>query len=355
MGDHEDLRLTGMDAWLSTVPGLDPDAARRAGGLFGRHGFDDSLLDFLASEGGLQILTAWRDHQQVEPVETGPAQGLVKTGAQQAIEATQDEDKQTKRPLGRQKITAADRRLDCHRGFYFSGADSTQSNSGNGRKRVSGNTPPAQKSSMPAAPKALATVTEVAAAEATAEQANAHPEKTDPERVTGVLKSFSCETNYGFVRCHGIVQDVFLRGCDIPSDRQSEPGRQLSCVIVKDSRGRPQARQVRWEEPAQSTSMVGCVGIVESESHRFQGRIKSMGSDYGFIDCPEASRMYGRDVYFYMVQLPPGSLVGQLVSFDLLLQPQAKRISWVAEDSDSDMDIPVAVCSGDASVGGKRW
>lgn len=320
-----------MDRWLSTVPGLHPDAARRAGGLFGRHGVDDSLMDFLASEGGLQILTAWRDHQQT------------------ASEVVPDEDvKQVKRPLGRQKIPAADRRDGGH---YFSSADATQSNSGSGRKKTQGNIQTSQKStSLTHSNAAVA----AAATAATIEAASALPENNDAQRLTGVLKSFSCETNYGFVRCSGIVQDVFLRGCDLPSDCQPDIGRQLSCIIVKDSQGRPQARDIRWEVPARAPKVPTCTGIVESEGHRFQGKIKSTGSEYGFIDCPEASRVYGRDVYFSMAQLPLGSEVGQLVSFDMLLQPQAKRIMWVAADSDSDTDTPATVCSGGA-VGGKRW
>jgi len=74
---------------------------------------------------------------------------------------------------------------------------------------------------------------------------------------------------------------------------------------------------------------------------RFRGQIKSVGTDYGFIDCPETKEEFGRDVYIKRGELPDRVWrVSQIISFEICFsekgRPQARELRF----GPNDQEIP---------------
>lgn len=359
--------------WVASVQGLDPEVALLAEGLFSRHNVDADFLNFLASEGGLHILAAWRTAHSVKTMPAGATSRVSKSADETIREVTAHEaaalPAQTTKAgaphetsalpaskrMGRQRISTAERRNEGH---YFGCAQPTLARAQDPNDCHSASTskaPPDAKAMHPQ-PSAFQEVSQstpccvdmastktsnsVGLAAATTENVEAP--------FSGTLKSFSNERRYGFIRCDSFQQDVFLRFSELPDDRHLEPGRTVLFQVIYDARGRPQAQNVVWSQ-LPNLGAEGSVG-------RFRGKLKSVGDDYGFIDCPEAFRLYHRDVYFTRAQLPAGSWqLAQDVTFDVILnareQPQAKHMAWAAEsDSDTEANDP-----GSLPRSGKRW
>jgi cold shock CspA family protein len=157
------------------------------------------------------------------------------------------------------------------------------------------------------------------------------------EYLDGRLKSYHNQSGYGFVISDAVPQDIFLSRAELPEDRRVEPGRPCSFVLARDSKGRPQAQQVVWHEPIEANGRVSAGPYPsKSDERRFQGRIKSMGEEYGFIESDEVYGLYRRDVYVSRQWLTAlgwkcsESGTHQRVSFAVELnakgQPQAQRI-----------------------------
>merc|ERR1719183_370333 len=122
--------------------------------------------------------------------------------------------------------------------------------------------------------------------------------------LSGVIKSFSMKTNYGFIDCPEITAagygDVFLHG-DMKKGYQQGMVVKFDCVLNKD--GKPVAINLKsgikdgdtslMENAWQYKHKVGSFQLDNSggELGEFSGTIKSFGmmKNYGFIECPDVS------------------------------------------------------------------
>eukprot|EP00747_Dinoflagellata_sp_TGD_P084544 gnl/TRDRNA2_/TRDRNA2_162555_c0_seq1.p1 gnl/TRDRNA2_/TRDRNA2_162555_c0~~gnl/TRDRNA2_/TRDRNA2_162555_c0_seq1.p1 ORF type:complete len:328 (-),score=50.20 gnl/TRDRNA2_/TRDRNA2_162555_c0_seq1:119-1102(-) len=270
--------------WLRSLQGLDPEVHSKAAALFRKHNVDDAFIAFLASKGGRFILDSYRS----------------KAGR-------------------RQRIPTAVRRSEPS-GHYFTPVASPA------RDKVCGASTPVKSKNPPKAVGAGA--------------------DDSIEYFVGTLKSFNSDSGYGygFISCEAFeASDVFLHRRDLPSDlseEQMSPGQCVKFSVVCDSRGRPQARNVSWlaassEEPP-----------VQPGRRRYVGTLKRAGVDYGFIDCAEADREYGRDVFIARSELQhAGELFPcplPIVRFDIVVnsmgQPQARNVSWEEAFHSEDVD-----------------
>lgn len=77
--------------------------------------------------------------------------------------------------------------------------------------------------------------------------------------------------------------------------------------------------------------MPAMAGAMGAASGRFQGRIKSFNQQkgFGFIECPEAHQVYGRDVFLHKAQIAEFE-IGRLVTFSVEMNknqmPQARDL-----------------------------
>uniref|UniRef100_A0A7S4Q0I4 CSD domain-containing protein n=1 Tax=Alexandrium monilatum TaxID=311494 RepID=A0A7S4Q0I4_9DINO len=329
----------GVERWLASVHGLDPETVRRAGELFVGRNVDAHLLDFLASEGGSSILSAWRSRGPAasgcDASAAGMSAGAAAAAAGEAATAGSGgaptsaasagpagpKEAAASAPKGRQRIPAADRRLGSH---YFVPAPTRPEAHG---RHVRAKEKATEK--QPSVPHAKADVNTAGsrgpfyatapsgplASAAVVPRASSLKSEGSQERLLGTLKSFSDDTGYGFIHCEHVQQDIFLCAAERPEDGRLDTGRLVEFTLVYDSLRRPKARNTIWLPPV--------------AAGRFCGRIKSVGSEYGFIACKRTFNLYHRDVYFATAQLPAGDWEpSQLVSFDVSInsrgQPQAK-------------------------------
>lgn len=300
--------------WLAGVPELDAERVPRWKELFSKHSVDAALLDALASAIGASILCAWRRHP-LQPLRAVPHPcGAESLDGDDSPDAAVLEDggaaADAPRRLGRQKIPAADRRSGAH---YFATATSRS-------PAATCVSPPPRiaaraESHRAAAARAAAPPTpeKVRRAQA-AQSAPPTPEgQRSAQKLEGVLRSFNQEKGYGFITSGQCDGDVFVRGADLPDD--CEAGQPLHFELFFNSRGQQQARHV-----------------ARRELQRFVGVLKSLGEEYGFISCPEAHALAGRDVYVARGQLPlevledPAEAISFEVAFNAKGQPQARDV-----------------------------
>jgi len=143
----------------------------------------------------------------------------------------------------------------------------------------------------------------------------------------GVLKSFNAERGFGFITGACLDSDIFVLRSELPcGDDCFEPGRPLRFMLTYNRRGQPQAKSVTWRT-----------------AERFKGCLKSLGEEYGFIDCPAARELFNRDVYIARIQLPKEVIdePSEMISFRIALNsgghPQAKDVVLeLAEDVAAD-------------------
>merc|ERR1712194_550843 len=151
---------------------------------------------------------------------------------------------------------------------------------------------------------------------------------------------------FGFIRCPDIEDDIFLHKRELPTGEIPAPGWVLNFTVEYDSRRRPQSRRVS--------------GL---QAKRFVGSVKSVGDEFGFITCPEASRLYHQDVYVLRSQLTEAALSLRPVSFSAVAlnvkgQPQAKDIECDEDEGDpADADTTAHDEAGASLDGTKicRW
>ncbi len=82
-------------------------------------------------------------------------------------------------------------------------------------------------------------------------------------------------------------------------------------------------------------------------SGRFYGIVKAYYPEraYGFIECPEATEMYGREVFFNLSEVGDLHFVGAEICFSVRLnrknEPQACQVSAAAPlPHQSDIRVP---------------
>jgi len=136
-------------------------------------------------------------------------------------------------------------------------------------------------------------------------------------RYIGDVKKLGAKHAFGFVSCASASQlsrfggDVFL-----PNDEVGtlQVGDKVSFTALVNENGQVEARDIK---------VVGA---------RFTGVVKHIDVGYGFIACPEAFRLFGRDVFLARQQLNEVQ-VGDLVSFSIDItdkgQPKARGLSTV--------------------------
>lgn len=333
MGDAD------IQHWLAHATGLEKDVVCRWHHLFGKHYVDIALLDSFASDEGLRILAAWRTRPRHDaheaPVGNGPAaidtgqpSGQIsrQTGVQGQSPAT------SRASHGRQRISTADRRSGAH--YFAQGATaSAEHRSTTGATRASCNTQEeavakASDGITPSAGRPLEPTRSTPPAQAYPAQGVGS--RFVPETALsrphhqGILKSFNVEKGYGFITSSCIEGDIFVLRSELV-EGQCEPGRPLQFELVYDDRGRPQAQAVTFDAET-----------------RFVGTLKSCGEAYGFIDCPDAYRIHGRDVYIARAHVPdeahePGVYISFTITLNAKGQPQAKDVTCEDDDDRSEV------------------
>lgn len=155
----------------------------------------------------------------------------------------------------------------------------------------------------------------------------------------GTLKSFNRETGYGFIQSKQVPQDVFLNIEECPEDGQFDLGRVVEFTLAYNSQGKPRAKSAAWLPVAMS-----------ADASLYSGRIKSIGPQFGFIDCPRTYQQYGRDIYFARSQLPSNVQPSQLVSFAVCVnskgQPQARCLTLQLNSATASDDGDPEGCDG---------
>jgi cold shock CspA family protein len=155
-------------------------------------------------------------------------------------------------------------------------------------------------------------------------------------RLTGVIKSFSETTGYGFIESKAATEmygsDVYL---SISELMLRNIGDKVSFTLVETTKGRPKAKDLALVRAASNPLAPLNPTVPPSEAPRLHGMIKSYSelSHYGFIDCPELKATYGGDVF--LANRNRGVFnVGDEITFRLLVdrgRPQAIDLLPVAE------------------------
>mmetsp|Transcript_24394 Transcript_24394/g.44772 ORF Transcript_24394/g.44772 Transcript_24394/m.44772 type:complete len:321 (-) Transcript_24394:142-1104(-) len=306
-------------AWMRQGLCLSEDAASKASDLFKAHSVDGSLLDFFVSYDGARLLNKYQRHFSVKSSDSEAGSPSKKGGDNEAGAGALNEAHEAPAPvatpeaapknkphlLGRQKLPSEMRRNE---GPYF--------------KRPSREEPPNQQ------PKGKSKVQQAAILSSadkvtvgTSLKAKAPQETAErtcaASRCKGVMKSFNTEKGWGFIKSQEIPQDVFIVKAELPKQVSIEVGRMLEFDLVIAGE-RPQAKNAVW--------------VTSDETQqRYVGALKSLGDDYGFIDCPETLSEYGRDVYVSRALVPESSRVGDALTFTVFVnvkgQPQARQVA----------------------------
>mmetsp|Transcript_31026 Transcript_31026/g.56394 ORF Transcript_31026/g.56394 Transcript_31026/m.56394 type:complete len:408 (+) Transcript_31026:95-1318(+) len=363
-------RMSQQEAldWLQSVEGLPTEAARQARTLFTKHGVDGSLLHFLVSAVGAQVLLEYSKACAALASSSQSAGDEAEPAPEQAPEAGSSKASSAPQLRGRQRITMNDRRKEKLNGHYFTPnkpeqalqpADSKQAKVANlqpgeskqGRaanlqprsqmkSKSAGEERRVQSSKYAPQPRFPRDLDAAEGEEGCADtktspyligsseyclQTQGQPLQSAPV-VTGTLKSFNQDTGYGFFHCQSFSQDVFLCRKSLPPGCRPQCGRVAKFEVIYDEQHRPQARNVMWQAADEVNPLPA----------RYHGRLKSLGKDYAFVECKEAYEMYGRDVYIGKGQLPDDTCeVSQAITFELILsnkgQPQGKNIMFEEE------------------------
>eukprot|EP00927_Polykrikos_kofoidii_P061525 TRINITY_DN56363_c0_g1_i1.p1 TRINITY_DN56363_c0_g1~~TRINITY_DN56363_c0_g1_i1.p1 ORF type:complete len:569 (-),score=97.58 TRINITY_DN56363_c0_g1_i1:152-1858(-) len=283
--------------WLTSVPGLRPTVLHNARDLFRKYGVDVPLLDFFSSADGALILAAYRNLQMVGPkVFDPPCDAAAEKAdaaasadvAAKAAEAARVETLAAKAHR-RQRFPEEMRRAEGH---YFS--QRTREKIGGTRGFVEPSVPISLTAMQCGSPSASATSSRAAADD--------------------------------------------TRGGKTTVSSNRSPKAMAAAEFPVLALGGP-------EEQAKNSACGPVPGtLTDKLDRRFRGTLKSVGEEYGFIECSEARRLFsGRDVYVATSQLT--GIVGAAgddawryrdVTFQLTLnsrgQPQARNITWFEEE-----------------------
>jgi len=199
----------------------------------------------------------------------------------------------------------------------------------------------------------------------------------------GRLKSFNRQSGYGFIECPEAFSDwgsdVFIHHHEMPDSQRWNQGQPVEFAITTNYRGQPQATDTNWlpwlrvaapqpratpiapavlarqqqqvglrsasagdavaPQPAQEAvvSLPRLAMEQHVEGWRRLGTLKSFSPSqgYGFIECEETYKLYGRDAYLTRSEMPQQEnawLIGQTVEFAVCVNakghPQARNVNW---------------------------
>lgn len=189
------------------------------------------------------------------------------------------------------------------------------------------------------------------------------PQKEEPKRFIGQVKSFAPQQGYGFIQCDDTFNefgcDVFLHKNEVQKGLvgKASVGDKVTFKVDLNAQGRPQATDVRR-----------FLDQVEVETTAiFVGTVKRFSADmgYGFIACEETQRKFGGDIFLHKNQaeeagdLQEGDGVSFTVQVSSRGQAQARNVlrhqpgeATAAVQSDST-SLPGAASDGEAIVGGE--
>lgn len=334
------------------MPGLTKESLEQSQKLLGQHNVDGGFLDFLVSETGTQLLAAWRER------EGGAAKRQQDTRGKHSRQKLTTNDRRlgqhyfaasTSSPSAAASLGKADPRAEAQKnmgaanrnrvwcsGSAWGNASCTSSASDRPEVRPSdrsqgggsaGSRANAQAGGLKLLRSAKPPRSKGANLQDRVDQSGEQVRERQEALhwYQGVVKSFSVEAGFGFIRCPDIEDDVFLHKRELPAGETPEAGWVLDFTVEYDSRKRPQSRRVSG-----------------MQAKRFVGSVKSVGDEFGFITCPEATRLYHQDVYVLRSQLTEAALSLRTVSFSVALnskgQPQAKDIECDDDEGDHDYD-----------------
>lgn len=166
------------------------------------------------------------------------------------------------------------------------------------------------------------------------------------QRMYGQIRTFNQEKGFGFIECDAALrtygtQDIFLHYTEAINFRV---GDFVTFDVMTTDAGKPQARNLIAESqppptiqapgarrmaglPAPAMRRPGMKGGDPNKEHIGVVKSYNEGKGYGFIECPETSKLYGRDAFLQrdMVEMH-GIAVGDEVIFKVRMKndmPQA--------------------------------
>jgi len=158
----------------------------------------------------------------------------------------------------------------------------------------------------------------------------------------GVIKSFAQEKGYGFIKCQATFEeyksDVFLHKNDARLLGKVSPGTPVRFAVQLNNNAKPQAREVSLYNTGDATpDKTASVApeVVHDKDKVFVGRVKKYDATagFGFLDCAETQRIFGRDVFLHKNQAAEAGnpRAGQFVKFCVEVsskgQPQARKLT----------------------------
>lgn len=167
-------------------------------------------------------------------------------------------------------------------------------------------------------------------------------EAAPPKTYLGVIKSFAQGKGYGFIKCQATFEvyraDVFLHKNDARLLGKAAAGTPVRFAVQLNDNGKPQARDVSLYDNGETapTNTASDGPIPNQELDRvFVGRVKKYDATagFGFLDCAETLRLFGRDVFLHKNQAAEAGSprAGEFVKFCVEVnskgQPQARNLT----------------------------
>lgn len=154
---------------------------------------------------------------------------------------------------------------------------------------------------------------------------------------TGTIKQFSAEKGFGFIDCPELHEyygrDTWLHHAQV---FDFKPGETVEFTMSLNKDGNPQAVNLSYpKEPVQQfeqmfNQMAQWMGFGAGgqQGERYTGTIKSFSVEkgFGFIECKDLHKMYGRDTWVHHAQIlsyAPGDIVEFTMSLNKDGNPQA--------------------------------
>jgi len=167
-------------------------------------------------------------------------------------------------------------------------------------------------------------------------------EDAPPKTYLGVIKSFAQVKGYGFIKCQATFEvykaDVFLHKNDARLLGKVSAGTPVRFAVQLNSNGQPQARELSLHNTgnaAPDNTMTDGPTLKHDTERVFVGRVKKYDSTagFGFLDCAETLRLFGRDVFLHKKQAGEAGnpRAGEFVKFFVEVnskgQPQARNLT----------------------------
>jgi cold shock CspA family protein len=172
-------------------------------------------------------------------------------------------------------------------------------------------------------------------------------------RFTGVVKSYSSSTGFGFVKCQEegeyLNKDIFVHRRQIEVSGATV-GATVSFTVRENAEGRPQVRRLRVLEESPLPVHSGQTKLSEEANEEsYEGVVKSFSAagGFGFITCEQLHAVFQRDVFLHACQLN-GTAVGDAVRFKIDVDPikgtpKARGLELLTEGDPSEASVPLEV------------